>query len=323
MNKIRKEISKFKCQTTNEEIIFTVAYVEGNIDSEYKLKFQTLAIISGMHGSEFCSIEAIMKLLNELESNKLLINGKLIITNIFNLTAFKKNIDFNINNSNKTSFRLFEYRENENNAENINHYFWNEILKDVDFCIELHSGNMPISVANCIYVPIVGEQITDTISRNMAEVYNIKYIIDKEVGKNYEHKSAYSNLAFKAIPSILTGACSNESDTEIHYEGIKNIMTYIGMLKNEQLKYTEEKIILNYKGFLKSDVDGIWYPSVKTGDIVNKGDKVGEIKDYFGKKIKDIISPNDGIVCILKKNNHIKSNDPLVEINEIKNCVLK
>ncbi|WP_028329440.1 succinylglutamate desuccinylase/aspartoacylase domain-containing protein [Brachyspira alvinipulli] len=153
MNKIRKEICKFKCQTTGEEIIFTVAYVEGKLDSNSrKLKYHTLAIIGGMHGSEFCSIEAIIKLLNDLESNKLLINGKLIITNIFNLTAFKKNINFTIDSEN-----------NENNSENMNHYFWNEILKDVDFCIELHSGDAPISIANCIYVPVVGEQITDTI----------------------------------------------------------------------------------------------------------------------------------------------------------------
>ncbi|WP_028329439.1 succinylglutamate desuccinylase/aspartoacylase family protein [Brachyspira alvinipulli] len=152
----------------------------------------------------------------------------------------------------------------------------------------------------------------------MAEVYNVKYIIDKEVGKDYKHKSAYSNLAFKAIPSILTGACGNGVNTEIHYEGIKNIMIYIGMLNDKQLKYTEEKIILNYKGSIKSDVDGMWHPSVKMGDIVKKGDKVGEIKDYFGKKIKDIISLNDGVVCLLKKNPHIKLDDSLIEINEIK-----
>ena len=38
MNKVRKEICKFKCKTTGEEIIFTVAYVEGKLDTEYKIK---------------------------------------------------------------------------------------------------------------------------------------------------------------------------------------------------------------------------------------------------------------------------------------------
>ena len=62
----------------------------------------------------------------------------------------------------------------------------------------------------------------------------------------------------------------------------------------------------------------MWYPIVKTEDIVKKGDKVGEIKDYFGKKIKDIVSDYDGVVCILKTNPSLQIGDSLIEINEIK-----
>ena len=95
-------------------------------------------------------------------------------------------------------------------------------------------------------------------------------------------------------------------------------MIYLDMLSNEEIKNTEERVILNYTGSIKSDCNGMWYPYVKTGDAIKKGDKVGEIRDYFGSKIKDIISDYNGIVCILKSSPSLKIDDSLVEINEIK-----
>ena len=319
MNKIKKEIKKFICKSTGEEIIFPIAYIEGNTNNNNN---KTLAVIGGMHGSEFTGIEAAIKLLHDLETNKLEINGRLIITTIFNIPAFMENRAFIVPNDNKNPLRLFPGEENGSYTEAMNYYFWNEILINADYCIELHGGDIPESIANCIYVPIVENEITDSISRKMAEVYNIKYIIDTKMNKDNKYGGAYSRLAFKGIPSILTEAGGNgildENNVQVHYDGIKNIMIYLDVLSNEEIKNTEERVILNYTGSIKSDCNGMWYPYVKTGDAIKKGDKVGEIRDYFGSKIKDIISDYNGIVCILKSSPSLKIDDSLVEINEIK-----
>lgn len=313
MNKVRKEILKFKYET--EDIIFPVAYIEG------ESKGPALAIIGGMHGSEFCGIEAPIRLLKDIEANKLKIKGKLIITTIYNVPAFRENVAFVSPIDNKNPLRLFPGEEKGTYTEVMNYYFWNEVLKDIDYCIELHGGDIPEKIANCIYVPIVGDDKTDSISRKMAEVYNIKYIIDTEMNKENKYGGAYSRLAFKGVPSILTEAGGNglldDINTKVHYDGIKNIMIYLNMLENEKLKDTEERVILNYAGSIKSDIDfGMWYPLVDTGDFVKEGDTLGEIRDYFGDKIKDIKATYDGIVCILKTSPSLKKDDSLIEINK-------
>ncbi len=315
MNKVKKEILKFKYG--EEDIIFPIAYIEGESEGP------TLAIIGGMHGSEFCGIEAAIKLLKDIETNKLKIKGKLIITTIYNIPAFRENAAFVVPKDNKNPLRLFPGEEKGTYTEIMNYYFWNNILKDVDYCIELHGGDIPEKIANCIYVPIVGNENTDFISRNMAKVYNIKYIIETEMDKKNKYGGAYSRLAFKGVPSILTEAGKNglldNINTEVHYNGIKNIMIYLNMLENEKIKDTEDRIILNYTGSIKSDIDfGMWYPLVEVGEFVKSGDTVGEIRDYFGEKIKDIKASYDGIVCILKTSPSLKENDSLIEINKIK-----
>lgn len=315
MNKVRKEILKFKYG--EEDIIFPVAYIEGESEGP------TLAVIGGMHGSEFCGIEASIKLLKDIEINKLQIKGKLIITTIYNLPAFRENAAFVVPKDNKNPLRLFPGEEKGTYTEVMNYHFWNNVLKDVDYCIELHGGDIPEKIANCIYVPIVGDEKTDSISKKMAEVYNIKYIIETEMNKENKYGGAYSRLAFRGVPSILAEAGGNglldDINTEVHYDGIKNIMIYLNMLENEKIKDSEKRIILNYTGSIKSDSDfGMWYPLTDAGEFVKSGDTVGEIRDYYGEKIKEIKASYDGIVCILKTSPSLKENDSLIEINKIK-----
>ena len=179
MNKVRKNILKFKYG--EEDIIFPVAYAEG------KSEGPTLAVIGGMHGSEFCGIEATIKLLKDIETNKLKIKGRLIITTIYNVPAFRENAAFVVPKDNKNPLRLFPGEEKGTYTEVMNYYFWNEVLKDIDYCIELHGGDIPEKIANCIYVPIVGNEKTDSISKKMAEIYNIKYIINTEMNKENKY----------------------------------------------------------------------------------------------------------------------------------------
>ena len=124
MNKVIKKILKFKC--VEEDIIFPVAHIEGESEGP------TLAIIGGMHGSEFCGIEAPIKLLKDIEANKLKIKGKLIITTIYNVPAFRENAAFVVPKDNKNPLRLFPGKEKGSYTEVMNYYFWNEVLQDIE-----------------------------------------------------------------------------------------------------------------------------------------------------------------------------------------------
>ena len=41
---------------------------------------------------------------------------------------------------------------------------------------------------------------------------------------------------------------------------------------------------------------GCWYPWVKTGDMVKKGQKIGEARDFFGELVDDLYASRDGRV---------------------------
>jgi predicted deacylase len=60
--------------------------------------------------------------------------------------------------------------------------------------------------------------------------------------------------------------------------------------------------------------DGCWYPAVDLEDKVKKGQKLGEIRDFFGTVKAEYFSDSDGIVLYLVTSLAILTNDPLCAI---------
>ena len=60
--------------------------------------------------------------------------------------------------------------------------------------------------------------------------------------------------------------------------------------------------------------DGCWYPSVELEEKVKKGQKLGEIRDYFGNMKAAYFSDSDGVVLYLVTSLAIMANDPLAAI---------
>jgi hypothetical protein len=42
--------------------------------------------------------------------------------------------------------------------------------------------------------------------------------------------------------------------------------------------------------------EGFWYPVVKKGDVITKGQAVGEIRDFFGNPLATVISEENAAI---------------------------
>ena len=60
--------------------------------------------------------------------------------------------------------------------------------------------------------------------------------------------------------------------------------------------------------------DGCWYPSVALEERVQKGQKLGEIRDFFGTVKAEYLADSDGIVLYLVTSLAILTQDPLCAI---------
>jgi len=63
-----------------------------------------------------------------------------------------------------------------------------------------------------------------------------------------------------------------------------------------------------------SDVNGIFYPSVKRGTYVQKGMTVGHTTDYLGKTLVEAKAPESGVVLFIRAVPSTVKGDTIVNV---------
>ena len=93
-------------------------------------------------------------------------------------------------------------------------------------------------------------------------------------------------------------------------------MKKMGMIDGE-LVDTVERLDMTYHGAIRNETQGMWYPFVKLRQMVKKDEIVGEIRDYFGNKIKDITSPIDGMITVVRTSPSVGVPQVLLELHHV------
>ena len=65
-------------------------------------------------------------------------------------------------------------------------------------------------------------------------------------------------------------------------------------------KPIESPVWIERVATIASDVNGIFYPLVKRGTYVAKGQRVGYVTDYLGSTIQEARSPENGVVLFIR-----------------------
>jgi len=64
--------------------------------------------------------------------------------------------------------------------------------------------------------------------------------------------------------------------------------------------------------FFAEPCTGCWYPEKKPGDRFQKGEKLGEIRDYFGRSLFTETAPTDGVLLYQCASLNIIEKGPMV-----------
>jgi predicted deacylase len=71
---------------------------------------------------------------------------------------------------------------------------------------------------------------------------------------------------------------------------------HLEMLPGETLIANPEPLELHRFVGVEAPVEGAWYPYVKKGDLIRKGQKLGEMRDFFGKRLAVLSSEEDAAI---------------------------
>ena len=255
---------------------------------------KTMLITAGVHGCEYPCIKTAIELAREINPKK--VAGQIIIVHPVNIQGFVGRNVAIVPEDNKNILRVFPGDKNGTISEKIAYVISNELQAKADFYLDIHGGDVHEDLLPHIYYPGAAEENVVEASIEMARCFNVPYYV-----KSNTTNGTYTSAGIrKSIPSLLIerGGCGlcKEEDVKAYKNDIMNVLSYLNILEHEIIEKEFEAKEINEAIYLDALNDGCWTCLVKAGEEIVKGQKLGEVTDYFGNIIDTYYAEFDAVV---------------------------
>jgi predicted deacylase len=273
----------------------------------------SVLIMAGVHGCEYTSIDAALKLAKEIRPNDIV--GKLIILPIVNIASFYKRSIYVHPKDGKNLNRVFPGKENGTESERLAFWLHKEIFSEVDFVLDLHGGDMIEALVPFTIYQMSGNLHLMKEAQKIASLFGIPYVVKSESQVKGSTYSAVTSLGkIGVIAEAGQQGILDERSSRLLQDGTKNVLKYIGLLNGD---FIEEPVInLERFDWYRATIQGLWYPAVAIGSEVKKGEMLGHIKNVFGETEIEIYAEVDGVVLFLVTSLAINVDDPLLALGD-------
>ena len=265
----------------------------------------TVLISAGIHNAEYVGIQAAIELSNELDVREL--RGNVILLPLANRSGFENRTMSRVFEDGKNLNRVFPGDREGSEADRLAHMLFEVFIKNVDAYIDLHCGDgYEALVPYCYYL---GDAPAEETARRMVECVDVKYVVRSRCRTG----GAYNLASVHGVPSVLIerGQLSLFSREEIEADkaDVRNILRCLGVLDGEAIHHPKTQL-WEYND--DAPCSGCWYPEKQPGDSFRKGEKLGEIRDYFGNVLFTEIAPQDGVLLYQTASLNIIEKGPMV-----------
>lgn len=276
------------------EIRIPLATVNGSQDGP------TLAIVAGVHGSEYDGIEAVRRLFRWIDPEQLA--GRVLMVPCLNVPAFY-GLAAHVNPiDGMNPARAFPGTADGSYTERMVHLVWEEALADADYIIDVHGGDIEEELVDYSQINLNGDETHDAVAEALALALDMPFFVRRAAPADpVRTNGTICQIASgKGIPAVLAEAGSHgdldESCVNSHLKGLKNVLYHLHMLPGTPTIEHDRPMLLHRFTGVAAPLDGFWHPTVQKGDVLTKGQMVGQMRDVFGNTLANIHVEEDAAV---------------------------
>jgi predicted deacylase len=246
-----------------------------------------LVVTAGVHGSEFCSVEAAVRL---MQTKPEAIKGTLLVLPIVNIQGFHKRSIYVMPQDGKNLNRMFPGNPDGTTSERLAHWLVANVFPQADAYIDLHGGDLDEQLGPFTIFPGSSEK-----SKELAVAFGLPTLVASARGGGTIHAAAALG-----VPSILpevsgNGLWNDKLVTDIT-DGVRRVMGHIGMLPSAPTPASDRVPKVVSMWVPAAPHTGLWYSRKEISEPVAKDEVLGEIRDVFGKVLATIHSEHEGFV---------------------------
>ncbi|CAL2102338.1 Predicted deacylase [Tenacibaculum sp. 190130A14a] len=260
----------------------------------------TVLLQGGLHGDEVNSVELVRRML--IDKSYKIHRGCVIVVPLLNVFGF---LNLSRDMHGKDVNRSFPGSRKGSLASRMAYYLMKEIIKNVDFAIDFHTGG-----AQRNNFPQIRFTPEDERGFKLAKLFNAPLMFgSKLIAKSFRNECYKNN-----IPVIVyEGGESLRLEENAIQEGINGTLRILKHFKmiHESVVVSEGKktIHIQSRKWIRARVAGIFNTKVNNGAHVKKGEILGNIMDTYGETNFPVRAQKDGYIIA-------KNNFPIVNMGD-------
>jgi predicted deacylase len=271
-------------------------------------------IIAGIHGCEYVSIRAAVRLARELDPRE--VRGRVLVVPIVNLPSFWERTPFVCPIDGVNPNRIFPGNPDGTFTEAMAHLIFQTCIAPSDVFIDLHGGDMVEELATFTgYASDAAPEVTGK-ARAMAEAFGLDYTIGRPQQTGPRSGLTHMAAARNGVAGVLAEAGGigqlTLPEVDILVDGTRRALQVAGNLPGEPVPPPTRHITKSVTVF--APAAGFWICDVRAGDEVREGQRLGQILSLLGDVIETVEAPQDGFVIYRTTSAAVKPDGLLVNI---------
>ena len=227
----------------------------------------SLVVTGGLHSGEYPGVAACARLSQTLSPEDLA--GSVLLLHCVNETGFFAHSEALVPEGNVNLNGDFPGDLSGTPGKRLVAFMEQEIMPFADYILDLHSGGGMEPLSPCLFFPVTaGENVLRT-SLKMAAATGIEHLVASSAKTGF-----YSFAAQHGVPGLLLergyGAMCREEDVSNYCTDVRGVLKAVNMLPGEP-ENTDKKTVWPKVDYLVAEHKGLWYPTVKKGDILPAG----------------------------------------------------
>lgn len=268
---------------------------------------KTVLITGGTHGGEYPGVETAIRLASSVTPEE--ISGQLIIVHPCNVPAFQAKMQYIGPYDGKNLNREYPGLATGTVTQRIAYTVSSMLFTQADFYMDLHGGDIHEALTPFVLYSKLGSEEQTQLSRQAAKALGVPFICGS-VSSN----GTFGCAAKMGVPGFLAeiGNLGLWSEEEVaqYLKGVKNVLRLLSVMEGDVF---ENPDCIDCEKMVGGDAEqtGCWYPCVGLREQVKAGQKLGEIRDYFGNVLGEYEAPCDGHMLYVIASLAINEGDPI------------
>jgi uncharacterized protein len=257
-----------------------------------------LVLIGGVHGGEYSSIAAVIRVMTELDERELA--GTITAVPVVSMQSFRHRSPFVVPEDGKNLNRCFPGSYDGTYTDVLARSIFDTLIAPADAFLDLHGGDM---VEGLEPFAIYEESEVEERAHGIAVAMGLPYVVRERRHADGLGGMTTSAAAAAGIPGVTAeaGGCGllEESAVRMLADGARNVLRHLGMLPGEPAAPHPELRTVGSFLWLRAKDAGWWETAVSAGAEVEEGQLLGCVRDLWGDELEQIHAPAAGVVLFV------------------------